>query len=90
MNDLRKMAAAIIFGTLLSTAGAVGMVNIVVDINSSQGVCIQNAAAIYGDEGDCTGMIRCIAGNKVAVIVVAGPDSDVATNHVDAIGAKFK
>ena len=107
MNWIRRTAALLALCGVGLSASALGMVNLVVDIDSTPGVCIQRATAaikgagltenfeiiqntIYGDEGDYTGMIRCIAENKIAVIVVAGPDSDVAGNYADAIDAKFK
>ena len=45
--------------------------------------------SVFGDQEDYTVLFRCLADKKVAFIVVAGPDSDLADHYVSDVEAAF-
>ncbi len=44
---------------------------------------------IYGDRGDYTAAVRCVADKSIAFIAVAGPKSDTTSKYLDAIREDF-
>ena len=46
-------------------------------------------AAIYGERGDYTAMVRCVAEKGIVYFVVAGPDSPASGDHMMALRNGF-
>ena len=45
--------------------------------------------SIYGERGDYTALVRCVADKGIAYFVVAGPRGETCSNHMNAIKDGF-
>src|SRR5262245_19366635 len=46
-------------------------------------------SSIYGERGDYTALVRCAADKNIAYFVVAGPQGNICSRHMNAIRDNF-